>query len=119
MEPGYPNGTRFIIEAVDPPDLDRGDLIYFQGFRPETFYVKRLIGLPGEVVAIISGTIYIDGSIMKESYEIIPDSSQNGEWSLSENEYFVLGDNRPNSADSHLWGPINVSVIIGRAIHTD
>ena len=85
-----------------------------------TYYVKRIIGLPGETVQIADGLIYIDGEVLQESYgrEVIQDPGLAAEpITLGEDEYFVLGDNRNQSSDSRdpSVGLIHRDEIVGRA----
>jgi signal peptidase I len=87
----------------------------------DTYYIKRIIGLPGETVQIdYDGNIYIDGEILKESYgkEVIQNPGRASEpITLGDDEYFVMGDNRNNSSDSRdpSVGNIKREDIIGRA----
>ncbi len=88
----------------------------------ETYYIKRIIGLPGETVQIIGGYIYIDGKKLDESYGLeVIDSDKYGiaatPITLGEDEYFVMGDNRNASADSResAVGLIHKDEFIGRA----
>ncbi len=101
---------------------ERFDIIVFPWKQEEdTYYIKRIIGLPGETVQIDdNGTIYIDGKGLQESYgrEIIKDPGTAAEpIELAEDEYFVLGDNRNASSDSRdpSVGVIKRDDIIGRA----
>lgn len=85
--------------------LDRFDIIVFYpyGRDNEEYYVKRIIGLPGETIQIINGTIYIDGEALEENYgkESILDPGRAAEpIKLGDDEYFVMGDNRNVSKDS-------------------
>ncbi len=105
-------------------DPERFDIIVFPyQYDEETYYIKRIIGLPGETVYIDeSSNIYVDGEILDESYglEVIhPELRGRAESTilLGEDEYFVLGDNRNNSTDSRneLVGNISRDDIIGRA----
>ena len=102
---------------------DRGDIVVFAAPpNPSEDYIKRIIGLPGESVLIRDGKVYINGSELRESY--LPDSlitsagqslSEGSEMVLADDEYFVLGDNRPNSSDSRRWGPVKRKKLVGRA----
>ena len=99
----------------------RYDIIVFPfRYKENTFYIKRIIGLPGETVQIAGGEIYIDGEILKESYgrEVIKDPGiAESPIELGEDEYFVLGDNRNESSDSRdpSVGKIRMEEIVGRA----
>lgn len=105
MEPSYHDGDRLIMEKVSyrVGDPERFDVVVFP--RNGNYYlVKRIIGLPGETVHINpSGEIFIDGILLEEGYGMEPiDNAGIAEKSilLRSDEYFVLGDNRNNSADS-------------------
>ena len=99
----------------------RYDIIVFPfRYKENTFYIKRIIGLPGETVQIAGGEIYIDGEVLKESYgrEMIRDPGMaESPIQLEEDEYFVLGDNRNESSDSRdpSVGVIHRDEIVGRA----
>ncbi len=99
----------------------RYDIIVFPfRYKENTFYIKRIIGLPGETVQIAGGEIYIDGEILKESYgrEVIKDPGiAESPIELGEDEYFGLGDNRNESSDSRdpSVGKIRREEIVGRA----
>jgi signal peptidase I len=102
-------------------DPKRFDIIVFPfRYAKNTYYIKRIIGMPGETVQIVDGAIYIDGEILTESYgkEVIEDPGLASEpIILGEDEYFVMGDNRNNSADSRMSevGNIKRDEIIGKA----
>ena len=104
-------------------DPKRFEVIVFPyRYAEDTYYIKRIIGLPGETVQIIDGYVYINGELLEESYGLeIIDSNRYGiaaqEITLGEDEYFVLGDNRNNSADSREpnVGLIHEDEFIGRA----
>lgn len=103
-------------------DPERFDIIVFPfQYQEDTYYIKRIIGMPGETVQIDgNGTIWIDGEVLDESYgrEVIKSPGRAGvEITLGADEYFVLGDNRNNSSDSRdpSVGNIKRDEIIGRA----
>ncbi|MCC7450357.1 MAG: signal peptidase I [Anaerolineae bacterium] len=78
--------------------------------------IKRVVGLPGETVQIKEGRVYINDTLIDEPY--IPTFCTvgcDGKWTLEPDQYFVLGDNRRNSYDSHSFGPINRHLIVGQA----
>lgn len=114
MEPNHPAGTIFTIEAVPLSELERGDLVLVE--LDGVQIIKRLIGLPNETVYIYDGKIFINGELLVEPYEVIPPLYTLEEIKLDGDTYFILGDNRPDSKDSHSFGPIKGSNIKGRAI---
>ncbi len=124
MEATLSNGDQLIVDKISYRfrDPKRYDIIVFP-FRYEdnTFYIKRIIGLPGETIQIDGeGNIWVNGEILEESYgrEMIRDPGLAAEpITLGEDEYFVMGDNRNNSSDSRVEavGNIHRNEIIGRA----
>lgn len=98
----------------------RGEVVVFRfPGNPSIFYIKRIIGLPGETVSIERGVVTIIGAdggkiALDESYIVNEDATYTKEVLLLPGEYFVMGDNRPNSSDSRLWGPLPKKDIIGR-----
>lgn len=124
MEPKLSTEDNLIVDKISYRfhDPERFDIIVFPPpHEKDTFYIKRIIGLPGETVQIDEeGNILIDGEILEESYgkEIIMNPGRAYDLiTLSEDEYFVLGDNRNNSIDSRdlSVGNIKREDIIGRA----
>jgi signal peptidase I len=83
-------------------------------------FIKRVIGLPGDRVEVRDNGLFVNGQKLKEDYlpaNIITDAgvySRNKLVSLGQDEYFVVGDNRPHSSDSRMWGPIKYDEIVGR-----
>jgi len=117
MEPTLHNGQYLMIGKINywihPPE--RGDIIVFRPpNNPDEDYIKRIVGLPGEQVEIQEGTIWINGVALEELYITNP-TPYSGAWNLEEKEYFVLGDNRGNSSDSHSWGLLPQENIVGKA----
>jgi signal peptidase I len=93
-----------------------GDIIVFHAPGVSDLdYIKRVIGLPGDVVRISDGTVYVNDQPLYEPYISQP-PNYTGSWTVPENQLFVLGDNRNNSSDSHLWGFVPYEDIVGRAI---
>jgi signal peptidase I len=97
-------------------EMTRGDIIVFHfPMNPEEDLIKRVIGLPGDVVAIQNGQVSVNGVMLSEPYIAAP-PNYNGEWPVSENMLFVLGDNRNNSSDSHSWGLLPIDQVVGKAV---
>lgn len=124
MEPTLQDADNLIVDKITYrfSEPQRFDIIVFPfQYEEDTYYIKRIIGMPGERVRIDwDGTIYIDGEVLEENYglEVIQDPGWAAdEIFLGEDEYFVLGDNRNNSTDSRaeLVGNIHKDDIIGRA----
>ncbi|WP_160558696.1 signal peptidase I [Parablautia muri] len=124
MEPTLHDGDNLIVDKISYrfEEPKRYDIIVFPfRYEEKTFYIKRIIGLPGETVYIDEyGIIYIDGNILTESYgkEIIADPGRAYEpITLGEDEYFVMGDNRNNSSDSRdpVVGNIHRDELVGKA----
>lgn len=124
MEDTLFDGDNLLVDKISYRfgDPDRFDVIVFKYVHEKnTYYVKRVIGLPGETVQIDnSGNIYINGQLLEEHYgfeQMESPGIASNPITLGENEYFVLGDNRNNSSDSRSSqvGPIDKSIIVGRA----
>lgn len=99
---------RFELVIFTAPGAWSGEL--------DTPYVKRIVGLPGETVDLVDGRLLVDGNPLDEPYangETLP-TGETERWEIGDNEYFVLGDNRGDSVDSRVFGPVDASSIIGR-----
>jgi signal peptidase I len=98
-------------------DLGRRDVVIFQPpiEAEKEPYIKRVIGLPGDTVRVADGIVYINDLPLQEAYEAAPPNYQ-GTWTVPEGMVFVLGDNRNNSSDSHIWGMVPIDNIIGKAV---
>jgi signal peptidase I len=93
-----------------------GDIIIFPYPNdPVEKYVKRVIGLPGDTVEVSDGVVYVNGQALTEPY-IADQPVYSGTWLVPEGELFVLGDNRNNSTDSHVWGFVKIDQVIGKAL---
>ena len=124
MEPQLRHEDNLLVDKItyrfrEPERFDI--IVFFFFYEDNTFYIKRIIGLPGETVQIDrDGNIFINGEILEEGYgkEVIQEPGRAYEpITLGEDEYFVLGDNRNNSSDSRDMSVGNVrrDKIIGRA----
>jgi len=125
MEQTFHNGEYLIVDQVSYyfHQPTRGDVVIFRYPRdPSKYFIKRIIGVPGDTVIIdgnevtIKNAEYPDGIILNEPYiaDMAPGAPINE--TLGEREYFVMGDNRGASFDSRSWGPLNDSAIIGIAM---
>jgi signal peptidase I len=122
MHPTFENLNYLIVDELvyDFEAPARGDVIVFRyPGDPSIFYIKRIIGLPGETVSINHGIVTIttvDGKqlTLSEPYVINEDVTYTKSVTLNPETYFVMGDNRPNSSDSRVWGPLPRNDIIGR-----
>ena len=97
---------------------ERGDIVLFNSpYNDGKQYVKRLIGLPGETVEIRRGMVYINDQVLViPGVTIRRDYSNLAKQDIPENNFFMLGDNRPNSADSRVWGFVSKNELIGEAL---
>ncbi len=128
MQPNFQNNQYLIVDEISyrftPPQ--RGQVIVFRyPLDPQEYFIKRVIGLPGEQIEFKSGHIIIfntahpKGFILSEKY--LPkgldtfDQDQN-KINIGPHQYFVLGDNRPASKDSRFFGPVNSSFIVGKVL---
>lgn len=123
MYPTFGDGDYLIIDELSYrlEDPARGDVIVFRyPNNPSIFYIKRVIGLPGETIHIDRGIVTVtrgDGSelALDETYVVAEDATYSGKITLGPEQYFVLGDNRPKSSDSRVWGVLPRQDIIGKA----
>jgi signal peptidase I len=117
MRPTLHDGQYLVVSklAYWLQEPERGDIMVFHppnGLADD--YIKRIVGLPGEQIEIRHGDVLVDGARLKEPYVANP-GVYSGSWELGGDEYFVLGDNRGNSSDSHMWGTLPEENIIGKA----
>jgi len=123
MEPNFDNGDYLIIDELSYKvrDPQRGEVVVFKyPYDTSQRYIKRIIGLPGETVEVGNGVVAVyneeGGQVLAESNYLYPYVNTPGEArvTLGDDEYFVMGDNRPASSDSRRWGPLSKEYIVGR-----
>lgn len=123
MEPNLHDKTVALMDkgAFSPLNLKRNDpvVVAYPGDPTKKTYVKRTIGLPGETVEIKNSEVFINGQQLSQNY--LPAGTltePDGKWILSSDEYFMMGDNRENSNDSRVFGPIEKRFVLGKVIAT-
>ncbi|OGD38265.1 signal peptidase I [Candidatus Azambacteria bacterium RIFCSPLOWO2_01_FULL_37_9] len=130
MEPNFSGGNYLIIDELSylcvrqrcVGDPSRGEVIIFKyPLNPKEYYIKRIIGLPGETVIVKGGKVILkninnpEGFILDELAYFNGYTGKDKEITLKEKEYFVLGDNRDISSDSRTWGAVPRDLIVGKA----
>lgn len=107
--------NKFIYRFTEPK---RGDIVVFQSVdNPEEDLIKRVVGLPGDRIAVRNGRLFVNGEPQKEPYtnKRLPDRSFFAQTTVPKDHVFVMGDNRANSADSRVFGPLPEENIEGEA----
>lgn len=125
MLPTLEIGDRLIVEKLSYYSHfpQRGDIIVFapppqlqeQGYLQEQAFIKRVIGLPGDRVAIQNDRVYINQQPLFENYIAEPPNYEMSPIVVPPDQLFVMGDNRNNSNDSHIWGFLPQENIVGHA----
>jgi len=121
MEPSFYDREYLVVNKISLTlkQPGRGEVVVFKfpGELKEK-YIKRVIGLPGETVELKNQAVFINGLKLTESYlpkEFVTEQLGTAKkWQLKDKEFFVMGDNRPNSNDSRVWGPLPQEDLIGK-----
>jgi len=122
MEPNYHETQRLLVDKVSPHLLgySRGDIVIVHSPSGDIELIKRLIGKPGDTIELRDNHVFVNGEQLNEPY--LPPGADSGpkggsaSWTLNENQYFIMGDNRSFSQDSRTFGPVEVDNIVGRAL---
>ena len=123
MVPTFQDGQYLIVDEISYRlgTPERGDVVIFRYPKdPSKFFIKRIIGLPNETVDVdgneitITSDVHPDGMKLPQPY-LRTVSNTHDHMVLGSDEYFVMGDNRPGSSDSRVWGPVERKFIIGKA----
>lgn len=119
MEPNFHHNNYVIVFrlAYQFNEIERGDVIVFPyPNNPSEDYIKRVVGLPGDRVAVQNGVLLVNGQAAYENYVAEPMRRDYPEILVPEGTVFVMGDNRNDSSDSRRWGPLPVGAILGKAV---
>lgn len=123
MVPTFENSQYLIVDQISYrfEEPKRGDVVIFRYPNdPSKFFIKRIIGLPGETININGSKVTVttkEGEDLTLDEPYVANESQNKiKTEVGENEYFVMGDNRAASSDSRYWGNLNESYIVGKAL---
>ena len=119
MSPTIGAGYNVILLRVGEDTIERGDVIAFYSAEKRINLIKRVVGLPGETIAIRNGTVYVDGELLVEDY-VKNNFDYTGTFTVPDDCYLFLGDNRSNSSDARYWEQpyIYKSYVLGKAFIT-
>lgn len=116
MRPTLEDGEFILVNKLSYrwSAVERGDIIVFHHPGLGEDLIKRVIGLPGDIVLVQNSQVFVNGQLLNEPY-ISQAPLYSGEWVVNEGDLFVLGDNRNNSNDSKDWGLLPMENIVGKA----
>lgn len=126
MLPTLEQGDRLVIEKVSyyihPPK--KGDIVVFepplqlqiQGYQKDQAFIKRVIGTEGDTIKVSKGKVYVNDQPLTENYILESPNYQLASFNVPADQLFVMGDNRNNSNDSHIWGFLPRENVIGHAV---
>ncbi len=118
MEPSHRSGDLLMVRRLARGAPARGDVVVLRDPRePDARDLKRVVGLPGESLCLADGSLYVDGAHLPEPYlGGLPASIgiERSEWTLPDDRYFVLSDNRAHGTDSRHFGPVPRAAILGK-----
>ena len=117
MSPSIFDGDRILIDHFSYlfSSVQRGDIIVLQyPLDPKLDYIKRVVGLPGDEILIEGGRVFVNGERLHEEYVDVPDLRSRLHTVVSENNFFVLGDNRCHSSDSREFGLVPAVNVLGK-----
>jgi signal peptidase I len=118
MFPTLKEGDMLVVNklAYKMGEVERGDILTFHyPLEPTLSFIKRAIGLPGDTVEIADKQVWVNGIALNEPYIVTP-SDYTGKWVVPAESVFVLGDNRVDSADSHVWGFVPYNDLVGKVL---
>lgn len=118
MEPTFHDGDRGLTKKYFGSEIKRYDVVIIENKNTRSnYWVKRVIGLPGETIQAKNGKVYINGKALDQKFlPVNVKTSDFGAIKLGTDEYYVLGDNRSISMDSRWIGPIKKADIIGKGV---
>jgi signal peptidase I len=126
MLPTLDLGDRIVVEKLSYhfQPVKSGDIVVFRtppqlellGYDPQQAFIKRIIATPGQTISVHDGLVYVDQTALPEPFIAAPPDYELPELTVPPESFFVLGDNRNNSNDSHIWGFVPAENIIGHAV---